>query len=254
MPKNTLTGRAFQQAFFQRMGGAQQFRQLFDHLPEIGFFAKDHECRVVAASPLTLRWAGCEREEDLLGRNDSHMHSPHTVKAIRADDMEVMCSGQPLINRVQMLFSSLPGSGWYCTTKLPILDAGGKVIGLMGMDRPYHGSLSHLPQCARLAPVLQLIERDYAETLSVADLAKLGGCSERQLNRHFQSIFRLSASDFIMHRRIQAAMTALHTDATLAQVGVDCGFYDQSHFTRQFRKLTGETPAMFRSRLGSRHG
>lgn len=253
MAKKPITGRAFQEAFFWRMGGMQQFRLLFDHLPEIGFFAKDHECRVVAASPLSLRWAGCAREGELLGRDDSHMHSPHTVRAIRADDLEVMRSGKPLINRVQMLFSSLPGSGWYCTTKLPILDAAGRIIGVMGVDRPYHGSLNHLPQCARLAPVLHHIDRHYSENIAMAALAKLSGCSERQLNRHFQNIFRLSASGFIMHRRIQAAMQALHTDTPLAQIGEDCGFYDQSHFTRQFRKLTGETPATFRNRLSSGH-
>lgn len=55
MAKQTVKGKDFQQRFFARMGGTEQFRLLFDHLPEIGFFAKDHECRVVAASPLSVR-------------------------------------------------------------------------------------------------------------------------------------------------------------------------------------------------------
>lgn len=254
MAKQTVKGKDFQQRFFARMGGTEQFRLLFDHLPEIGFFAKDHECRVVAASPLSVRWAGCKTEEDLLGRKDAHMHSPQTVKMILADDLEVMRTGKPLINRVQMLFSSLPGSGWYCTTKLPILDDKGKVIGLMGVDRPYEGSLSHLPQCARLAPVLQHIDAHFAEIIPMSELSKLAGCSERQMNRHFNGIFSMSARDFIMHRRIQAAIALLHGDEPLARVAIDCGFCDQSHFNRAFRKLTGETPAQFRRRLGGGHG
>ncbi|OYW13518.1 MAG: hypothetical protein B7Z55_16730 [Planctomycetales bacterium 12-60-4] len=243
------TGRPFQAAFFQRMGCEQQFRRLFEDLPEVGFFAKDEQGRFVAAASLILKWAGCTREEELLGRDDSALHSPETIREVRMDDRAVMESGQPLFNRVEMLFIAQPGSGWYCTTKRPLFDQQQRVIGIMGVVRPYHGVLSHLPQCAVLAGVVRYIEAHYAESIPLSALVGIAGCTERQLNRHFQTIFRMSAQAFIVRHRVQAAMAALHTDQPLAQIASTHGFSDQSHFTRQFRAATGETPAKFRARL-----
>jgi len=46
--------------------------------------------------------------------------------------------------------------------------------------------------------------------------------------------------------RAAAAMLA-NSDLPLSAVAVDLGFYDQSHFTRIFRQLTGATPGTFRN-------
>ncbi|WP_166443069.1 AraC family transcriptional regulator [Phragmitibacter flavus] len=245
------SNRAFQNAFFRRMGDTQQFRLLFDHLPDIGFFAKDAEGRFVAFTPHLQRLSGCTTEEEYLGRDDSIMHTPLTTATIRQDDLKVMRTGQPLINRVEFLFNSGPGSGWYCTTKLPIFDSEKHIIGLMGVVKPFTGALGTLPEYANLEAALRLIETHYAESIPTDKLASATGCSARQLNRRFQKAFNMSLQDFIAHRRIQAAMEALHGSATLADIASQHGFSDQSHLTRQMRKLTGMTPGQVRRRLAT---
>ena len=59
--------RAFQAAFFRRMGLGQQFRRLFDHQADVHFFAKDLEGRFVAAGPGLLGLLGFSSEEKIWG-------------------------------------------------------------------------------------------------------------------------------------------------------------------------------------------
>ncbi len=41
----------------------------------------------------------------------------------------------------------------------------------------------------------------------------------------------------------------LHSDKPLGRIAVECGYYDQSHFNRIFRKATGQTPRDFQKRF-----
>jgi len=55
--------------------------------------------------------------------------------------------------------------------------------------------------------------------------------------------------EFVLRARVQAAAELLRsTGRPIAEIALDCGFYDQSAFTRQFRKRTGVTPERWRRR------
>ena len=87
--------------------------------------------------------------------------------------------------------------------------------------------------------------------LTLAEVADLCGLSRG----HFAKAFRLSAGT-TPHRwrlqcRIDQAKRMLAAgDQTLAGVALACGFADQSHFTRVFSRMVGETPAGWRRRMG----
>ncbi|RBP38155.1 AraC-like DNA-binding protein [Roseimicrobium gellanilyticum] len=239
----------FQKAFFKRMGSMQQFRMLFEHLPDTDFFAKDTEGRFVAIGEGMLRRIGATREEELLGVSDSTIHPPYVARAIRQDDLHVMQTRQPIIDRVEALYARTRAKDWFVTTKLPILDAHGEVIGVMGFVRPYHGGSGGGEDDEQLQKVVDHIHLHFRERLAVADLAQIAHLSERQLNRRFQKTYRMSTQEFIVRTRIQAASDELlATESSIAEVALNHGFYDQSAFTRQFRQHTGETPRTFRSR------
>ena len=244
--RDPAEARAFQSAFFRRMGGHQQFQALFEHLPDVDFFAKDAEGRFVAASAGTLWRCGIEREEDLLGLDDRAIHPPNVARAIRSDDLQVMRSRVPLIDRVEALFARTRAKDWFLTTKLPIVDETDEVIGIMGYVRPYRGSAGGAVD-PRIERVVKHLHEHYWRPLKMADLAKIAHLSERQLNRRFQDTFRMSAQEFLVRTRIQAASDALlETDKPVAEIATEAGFYDQSAFTRHFRKHIGETPLVFR--------
>jgi AraC-like DNA-binding protein len=241
--------RAFQTAFFQQMGRGQQFRALFEHLPDVEFFAKDAAGKFVAMSARTLWRVGMQREEEILGLDDFDIHPPAIAEAARLDDREVMRTRRPLIDRIEALFARTRAKEWFLTTKLPIVDESDVVIGIMGFVRPYRGGETGGMLDAQIERVVSHIQAHYKEHLVMVDLAQLAHLSERQLNRRFQKAFRMSAQEFIVRTRIQAASDALlESDRPLAEIAHEHGFYDQSAFTRCFHQQIGETPLVFRRR------
>ena len=79
-------GRALQAAFFAGMAGARQFWALFEHLPDVDFFAKDTAGRFVAGNAGLLRRLGLRSEAELIGLRDADIHPARVAREIRADD------------------------------------------------------------------------------------------------------------------------------------------------------------------------
>ena len=94
--------------------------------------------------------------------------------------------------------------------------------------------------------------RDYIEShicgpVRVADLCALVQRSQAHFSRSFRITFGYPPHAFVIRRRVElAAKGMLQTDKTLSQIAFDCGFVDQAHLCKQFRSLTGETPAAWR--------
>jgi AraC-like DNA-binding protein len=83
--------------------------------------------------------------------------------------------------------------------------------------------------------------------LRVGDLARVAGLSPYQFDQRIRRLFRLSTGQLLLKFRMDSAAEYLRdTDRPLTQVALDCGFADQSAFTRQFRRTTGLTPGEYR--------
>ena len=236
-----------QAAFFRRMGLGQQFRGLFEHLPDVHFFAKDVDGRFVAGGAGLLVRLGFSREAEIIGLTDADIHPARVARDIRADDERVMETRVPLLDRVEALFTRSQAKDWYVTTKLPVIDARGAVIGIMGFVRPYRRGHSGVPGAERLESAVAYIDAHYSKAIAVPELACRAHVSPRQLVRLFQQVFGMSPQEFVIRTRVQAASDALlQTERPLSEIAQAHGFYDQSAFSRQFSQHTGETPQKFR--------
>lgn len=92
-----------------------------------------------------------------------------------------------------------------------------------------------------------LIRDRYPEDLRLANLSEEIGVSPSSLASAFRRYLHLSVGEFLLEIRLQHARTAiLHSAEPLSSVAVSCGFYDQAHLTRAFRRRYGITPARLR--------
>jgi AraC-like DNA-binding protein len=93
------------------------------------------------------------------------------------------------------------------------------------------------------------IDRDYAQPLDVAALARIALCSEAHFIRSFRRAFGETPHRWLQRRRIERAMWLLRaTDLPVVDVCADVGFASVATFTRTFGRIVGETPTAFRAR------
>ena len=84
----------------------------------------------------------------------------------------------------------------------------------------------------------------------MADMADMARLSRTQFNFRFRELLRMSPSEYILKLRIEIAQKLLNTtDKSIAEIAAEAGFYDQSHFTKRFRRVTGLTPLAYRKQF-----
>jgi AraC-like DNA-binding protein len=72
--------------------------------------------------------------------------------------------------------------------------------------------------------------------------------SLRAFERQFGAAFHLTPQRFLRKLRLRIASRALmDTDESLSKIALKCGFADQSHFSREFRRHFGRTPRAYRA-------
>jgi AraC-like DNA-binding protein len=115
------------------------------------------------------------------------------------------------------------------------------------------GSVKKIPAWAK---ELKEIIQDHIDTnLSLKELSKGLEISPSYLSREFSKYFEdLSFGDYIRKQRIQKAIELMHhPQYSLTEIAYLTGFSDQSHFTRIFKKHTGQNPSGYRKKLKKGH-
>lgn len=107
----------------------------------------------------------------------------------------------------------------------------------------------------RIGNVLSFIETNYDQHITIACLAHVANMSEATLMRAFKKSLGRSPMDHVIRTRIDRAKEMLaHSDFTVTEICFACGFNDSNYFSRQFRKITGQSPSTFRKKLGEEAG
>jgi AraC-like DNA-binding protein len=214
------------------------------------YWAKDRQGRFMVASREILRRYNMASEKDILGLTDHDI----TPKAIADDyvmaDAILLSGDQQRVERLELGFDSQGTLDWFVVTKLAMFDQRGRVIGTMGIQRRAEEHSTSLPLVQVVSKAVEIIRRDYAKSVIMADVAKASGHSLRQLQRNFQSAFGISPQEFLIKTRVLAAMTRLdETHHAINTIARDCGFVDASSFAMQFKQRSGMTPRAYRTRV-----
>jgi AraC-like DNA-binding protein len=233
--------------FLHRIASPSGFEVLFDYLPDVYFFVKDRNGRFRSCNAAFASLVRVRSEEEVLGLRDADFFPSALAENYVRDDHTVMTTVTPIIQKLELVCSAQGIINWHSTTKLPLLDAKGEVMGVAGVTRDFSRMKSSGEHLSYWAPVLETIINNYAEPLSMASLAAKVSLSVSQFERRFKKRFQTTPRKYLSNVRIDAACQLLSTtDLPIASVALQTGFYDQSHLNKQFMKTKGSTPAQYR--------
>lgn len=108
---------------------------------------------------------------------------------------------------------------------------------------PRLGALN--PRLRRM--ITEFIDQNLTENITLDDLAGLARLSSYHFSRVFKADLGVAPHSYVLSRRIKKAECLLKTSRLpLKSIAAECGFTDQSHLNRVFRKFLGVTPKNFR--------
>lgn len=108
--------------------------ELINSIPD-NIFVKDKDSRFLLANRSVSFLMGACSVSELIGKTDFDFYPKKLAQKYRNDEIRIMNSGKPMINIVEQVIDQEHNRHYYSTTKTPLYDSSGKVIGIMGIGR-----------------------------------------------------------------------------------------------------------------------
>ena len=242
------------QAEFLRKAGpnAATFKAMMDVLPEIAFYMKDAEGRIMALNRRNCDICNIHNELDAVGQHSDDIFPPALAQSYIAHDALVRKTGQPMVN-IRDTHTADRTNDCHVKNVFPLFDQTGTLIGTTCL---YYKcpSVDGAPDWhAILKPVTEHIAKHYAEDITLEFLAAMVGTSVSSFRRQFTRTLGISPGRYLTAIRLNAARKLLETTEKLvSEIAVETGFWDQSHLTKLFKRERSITPGEYRRR--HRHG
>jgi PAS domain S-box-containing protein len=145
------------------MNDALLLRHLMDNLTDAVFF-KDDRGRFVSVNRVLASWYGLSDPADAVGKTDADFYPQEFARTIHESEEALLKTGIPLLQQEEKFVGRDRKSRWVSTSKLPLRDDQGAIIGTLGISRDikavkraeqqtrdsdalYHSLIETLPQC-----------------------------------------------------------------------------------------------------------
>lgn len=218
-----------------------------DLMHDTAFFIKDASGRYLVVNQSLVERHGLKDKSQMLGRRPCDVCPGDYGRIPTEQDEQVLRTGQPIVERLELFWRRPNVPVWGLTSKLPVRDERGQVTGLIGISKDLAAPVSRDDVSPKVARVLRYLETAYDDPVSPSSLARKAGMTAARFARIIRRIHGISPMQLITKTRITVGSRLLcETDASIAQIALDCGFADHSAFTRTFRAVTGASPTEYR--------
>jgi transcriptional regulator GlxA family with amidase domain len=107
--------------------------------------------------------------------------------------------------------------------------------------------IHHVPRAEIVARVNEYLRRNLGEPVTVTELSRVAGVSERTLRAAFHDVVGVSPKQHMLRERLRAARAALRAAApgttTVTDVAMSYGFFELGRFAGRYRHTFGEAPS-----------
>jgi phosphoserine phosphatase RsbU/P len=140
---------------------------LMEHLPQRIYF-KDVDSRFIAISRALVKWHGRKDPAEIIGLTDRDFFSPEHAEIALADEREIMRTGVPIVDYEEKETWPDKEDTWASTTKMPLRDAQGNIIGTFGISRDITEKKRAAEKLARLTEELRAKNKSLEQDLEMA--------------------------------------------------------------------------------------
>ena len=220
---------------------------LLTDVPHVMFCVKDLHGRYVAVNQAFADRAGRATVAEVIGRTASDLFPAELADSYSRQDARVLSTGLPLRNELELILRPDGSTGWYVTSKT-LLSDNGVPTGIASVSVDLRSPADSTGANVGVAAAVAFARSRCTQQTSVTTLASAAQLSVTQLERSIRRALGVSAKQLMLRLRLEEAIRRLRsTDASVSQIAVECGYYDQSAFTRQFRRVVGMSPGAYRS-------
>lgn len=226
---------------------------LLTDVPHVMFCAKDADGRYLAVNQAFADRAGRATPADIVGLVAGDLFPAELADSYARQDARLLATGQPLRNELELILRPDGSVGWYVTSKT-LLQLGrgtrraSTAIASVSVDLRAPAESAGIN--ARVAAAVAYARSRSTAPVTVGELAAAANLTVTQLERAIKRALGLSAKQLMLRLRLEEAILRLRTtDHPVAQIATECGYYDQSAFTRQFRRVVGMGPGAYRAAL-----
>jgi sigma-B regulation protein RsbU (phosphoserine phosphatase) len=138
-----------------------------EHIPDKIYF-KDAASRFIWLSHETLARFGATDPAEILGKTDFDFFKEEHARQAFADEQKIIRTGEPLVNLEERETWADGRETWVSTTKMPLVDVNGKIIGTFGLSRDITEHKRAEEQLARYAEELRRKNQELEEDLEMA--------------------------------------------------------------------------------------
>ena len=236
-----------QRDFFRRCDrNVANLAAIFDSLPNIGFYIKDADGRIIAINHYNCEQCNIPDVDFAIGKRSSDLHPQTFAEFCMARDDAVRKSGKPIVSQRYTKVANL-SVGARILSLYPLYARNGEIIGTLCC---YH---CDKPDSAgpvweeRVDSILAKIKDSLSKPIPLAKLAEEHGMSVSHLQRLFLKTIGVRPGRYIIQQRLNAACRLLEeTNDGVYNIALATGFCDQSHFTKMFKRERGITPGEYR--------
>lgn len=222
---------------------------LLEDVPHVMFCAKDQSGAYLTVNQAFADRAGARGPDDVVGRHAEDLFDAELAESYSRQDAELWASRQPLRNQLELIRRPDGTLGWYVTTKVLVADVDGSAF-LASVSVDLRAAGDAPTAHAGVAAAVAYVRGHCTERVRVGDVAAAAAMSMVQLERATRRLIGISVRQLLVRFRVEHAIGLLATSQlSLSEIAARCGYYDQSAFTRQFRRVVGVSPGAYRSQV-----
>ena len=151
-----------------------------------------------------------------------------------------------LSSRILSCLLTIDGSDVLLEKESLLLSVLGQMIERRHAHKKENPPFERIGKVPAVKRILEYLDANFTLNVTLTELSRMANISRYHLLRLFRAAVGLPPHAYLIQKRIDYARRLLSQSLPLAEVALEAGFADQSHFARRFKEIVGITPGQYR--------